>query len=141
MCRLFAAVVGPSVIALLSIFAAVDYLLPARLTDARVTKVIGEMILFPEQGVPRPASVNDDVASGTRVHMGTPARGELIFADQALIRLGADTTLSLRRGASVMELARGAMLLEVPRGPEDTKVNTGMAISAISGTAMLKYDS
>jgi hypothetical protein len=140
MSRLFAAVVGPGVIALVGVFASVDYLLSAQLPQARVTKVIGEMILLPEQGMPRPASVGDDVRSGTRVRMGTRARGELIFADQALARLGADTIFSLKGGPGVMELGRGVMLLAVPKGVEGTKINAGVATSAISGTVMLKYD-
>jgi hypothetical protein len=138
--RLFAAVVGPGVIALVGVFASVDYLLSAQLPQARVTKVIGEMILLPEQGMPRPASVDDDVRSGTRVRMGTRARGELIFADQALARLGADTIFSLKGGPGVMELGRGVMLLAVPKGVEGTKINAGVSTSAISGTVMLKYD-
>ena len=140
MSRLFAAVVGPGVMALLGVFASIDYLMPAQLPQARVTKVIGEMRLLPEQRMPSPASVNDDVRYGTQVRMGTRARGELIFADQALARLGADTIFSLKGGPRVMELGRGVMLLEVPKGVEDTKINAGMATLAISGTVMLKYD-
>jgi len=140
MSRLLAAVVGPGVIALVGVFASVDYLLPAQMPQARVTKVIGEMILLPEQGMPRSASVDDDVRSGTRVRMGTRARGELIFADQALARLGADTIFSLKGGPGVMELGRGVILLAVPKGVEGTKINAGVATSAISGTVMLKYD-
>jgi hypothetical protein len=140
MSRLLAAVVGPGVMALLGVFASIDYLLPAQLPQARVTKVIGEMILLPEQRMPRSALVNDDVRYGTQVHMGTRARGELIFADQALARLGADTIFSLKGGPRVMELGRGVMLLEVPKGVEDTKINAGVATLAISGTVMLKYD-
>jgi hypothetical protein len=140
MSRLLAAIVGPGVMALLGVFASIDYLLPAQLPQARVTKVIGKMILLPEQRMPRPASVNDDVRYGTQVRMGTRARGELIFADQALARLGADTIFSLKGGPRVMELGRGVMLLEVPKGVEDTKINAGVATLAISGTVMLKYD-
>jgi hypothetical protein len=40
-----------------------------------------------------------------------------------------------------MELGRGVMLLEVPKGVEATKINAGVAVSAISGTVMLKYES
>jgi len=126
---------------LLGVFASIDYLLPAQLTQARVTKVIGDIVLLPAQGKPRPASVNDDVQYGTRVRTGPRARAELILADQTIARLGANTIFNLNSGRDTMELGRGVMLLEVPKGVESTKINAGVAASAISGTVMLKYDS
>jgi hypothetical protein len=141
MSRLLNAVAGSGVIVLVGLFASTGHLFPAQLTQARVTSVIGDMRLLPEQGIPRPASVNDDVRHGTQVHMGTRARGELIFADQALARLGADTIFSLKDGADIMELGRGVMLLEVPKGVDGHKIKAGVAVSAISGTVMVKYDS
>jgi FecR protein len=141
MSRVLATVVGPGAIVLLGLFASVGYLLPAQLTQARVTKVIGDMRLLPEQGMPRAVSVNDDVRLGTRVRTGTGARGELIFADKTLTRLGADTILSLKGGPGEIELGQGVILLQVPKAVEAIKINAGVAVSAISGTAMLKYDS
>ena len=134
------AIFGSGAIVVVVLFASVGYLLPAQLTQARVTKVIGDMILLPEQGMPRAASINDDVQPGTRVRMGTRARGELIFTDQALARLGADTIFNLK-GADIIELGRGVMLLEVPKGVEAPNIKAGVAGSVISGTVMLKYDS
>lgn len=139
--RLLAIQFGCGAIVLVGLFASVSYLLPAELMQARVTNVIGDMMLLPERGMPRAASVNDEVRPGTGVRMGTRARGELIFTDQALARLGADTIFNLKGGPDIMELGRGVMLVEVPKGVEVTKINAGVAVSAISGTVMLKYES
>ncbi|MFN2509647.1 MAG: hypothetical protein ABR589_12850, partial [Chthoniobacterales bacterium] len=53
-----------------------------QLKEARVTHVIRDVKLLPEQAAPRDAVVNDDVHDGTAVRTGVESRTELTFTDQ-----------------------------------------------------------
>src|SRR4029077_12794741 len=55
--------------------------------QARVTQVINDVKLLPNQAAPRPAAVNDEVKHGTAVRTGADSRTELTFADLTITRL------------------------------------------------------
>src|SRR5438128_980578 len=88
----------------------------AQLKEARVTQVVNDVKLLPQQAAPRPAAVSDPVRYGTAVRTGTESRSELTFVDQTITRLGANTIFSFNEGTREMNLSEGALLFQVPKG-------------------------
>ena len=70
----------------------------AEFKDGRVTRVIKDVQLLPEQAASRPAAVNDEVRGGTAVRTGADSRSELTFSDLTIARLGSNTIFSLNEG-------------------------------------------
>src|SRR4051794_9038152 len=51
------------------------------LQQARVTQVVNDVKLLPNQAAPRPAAINDEVNHETGVRTGSESRTELTFKD------------------------------------------------------------
>ncbi len=112
----------------------------AQLKQARVSQVVRDVKLLPEQAAPRRAQVNDDVREKTAVRTGVESRAELTFTDRTLARLGANTIFSFNEGTRNLELGGGAMLLRVPKNAGGAQINTAAITAAITGTTiMLEY--
>ena len=112
----------------------------AKLKEARVSQVIKDVKLLPNQAAPRPAQVSDQVRDGTAVRTGVESRAELTFTDQTLARLGANTIFSFNDGTRNLDLGGGAMLLRVPKDAGGAQINTAAVTAAITGTTvMLEY--
>ena len=112
----------------------------AKLKQARVSQVIRDVKLLPNQAAPRPAQVRDEVRDGTAVRTGVKSRAELTFTDATLARLGANTIFSFNEGTRNLELGGGAMLLRVPKDAGGAQINTAAVTAAITGTTvMLEY--
>ncbi len=112
----------------------------AKLKEARVSQVVKDVKLLPNQAPPRPANVSDEVRDGTAVRTGTESRAELTFTDATLARLGANTVFSFNEGTRNLDLGGGAMLLRVPKNAGGAKISTAAITAAITGTTiMLEY--
>ena len=107
------------------------------LTEARVTRIIREVLLLPEQAAPHPAALQDAVRGGTAIRTGADSRTELTFPDQTLARLGANTVFSFSGGTRALDLGGGALLLHVPKGAGGAKISTAAVTAAITGTTVL----
>lgn len=107
------------------------------LTEARVTRIIREVQLLPEQAAPHPAALQDTVRGGTAIRTGVESRTELTFPDQTLARLGANTLFSFSGATRALDLGGGAMLLHVPKGAGGAKILTAAVTAAITGTTVL----
>ena len=101
--------------------------------QARVTQIINDVKLLPNQAMPRPAAVNDQVRQGTAVRTGVNSRTELTFSDLSITRLGASTVFSFRAGTRDLNLDSGAVLIQVPPGGLEARVTTAAVTAAISG--------
>ncbi len=106
----------------------------AQLKEARVTQIVSDVKLLPEQAAPRPAVVNDPVRAGTAVRTGTQSRSELTFNDLTITRLGANTIFSFDEGTRTMNLRDGAVLFQVPKGSGGATIKTAAVTAAITGT-------
>ncbi len=106
----------------------------AQLKEARVTQIVSDVKLLPQQAAPRPAAVNDPVREGTAVRTGTQSRSELTFTDQTITRLGANTIFSFDEGTRTMNLRDGAILFQVPKGSGGATIRTAAVTAAITGT-------
>ena len=100
---------------------------------ARVTEVIREVNLLTGQAAARPAVVNDAVNENNAVRTGNESRAELMFPDQTLTRLGANTVFSFGAATHTYNLGSGAILMTAPRETGTVKISSGVATCAVSG--------
>ncbi|MEO6870927.1 MAG: FecR domain-containing protein [Chthoniobacterales bacterium] len=107
------------------------------LKQARVSQVVKDVNLLPNQAAPHPAKVSDEVHDGTAVRTGTESRAELTFTDQTIARLGANTIFSFNEGTRNLDLGGGAMLLRVPKNSGGAQIRTAAVTAAITGTTVM----
>src|SRR2546430_58536 len=110
------------------------------LTSAEVTKIINRVrVIEPAKG-DRPAAVRDVNKDDLGLQTGAKSRSELLFQDNTLARIGAETFFSFKTGTREMALGRGSMLLQVPKGLGGAKIHTAAVTAAITGTTiMMEY--
>src|SRR6267142_2742233 len=110
------------------------------LTSAEVTKVINRVsVIDPAKGT-HSAALRDVIKDNLALQTGVRSRSELLFQDNTLTRIGAETFFSFKTGTRDMTLQRGTMLLQVPKGIGGAKIHTAAVTAAITGTTiMLEY--
>src|SRR5437868_11284116 len=110
------------------------------LTSAEVTKIINRVsVVDPAKGE-HPAMLRDVIKDDLGLQTGTKSRSELLFQDNTLTRIGAETFFSFKTGTRDMTLEKGSMLLQVPKGLGGAKIHTAAVTAAITGTTiMMEY--
>src|SRR5438132_10897524 len=110
------------------------------LTSAEVTKIINRVsVIEPAKG-DRPAVVRDVIKDDRGLQTAARSRSELLFQDNTLTRIGAETFFSFKTGTRDMTLERGSMLMQVPKGLGGAKIHTAAVTAAITGTTiMMEY--
>lgn len=110
------------------------------LEQAEVTKIINHVsVVDPHQGE-RAAALRDVIKDDLGLETGTKSRSELLFQDNTLTRLGAETFFSFKTGTRDMTLEKGSMLLQVPKGLGGATIHTAAVTAAITGTTiMMEY--
>jgi len=128
-----------AVVGLYSIFPA-HQTVAGPLTSAEVTKIINRVsVIDPAKGV-HPATLRDVIRDDLGLQTGAKSRSELLFQDNTLTRIGAETFFSFKAGTRDMTLERGSMLLQVPMGLGGAKIHTAAVTAAITGTTiMMEY--
>jgi hypothetical protein len=118
--------------------AALASLSPAAvLTEAQITKIVKDVrVVDPASGT-RPATLQQTIKGDLAVRTGAGSRAELLFTDETLTRLGADTFFSFTGGTRDMSLERGTMLLQVPKGNGGARIRTAAVTASITGTTIL----
>jgi hypothetical protein len=110
------------------------------LTSAEVTKIINRVSVIEPAKNDRPAVLRDVIKDDRGLQTGTRSRSELLFQDNTLTRVGAETFFSFKTGTRDMTLERGSMLLQVPKGLGGAKIHTAAVTAAITGTTiMMEY--
>ena len=110
------------------------------LTSAEVTKIINRVsVVDPEKGG-HPAAIREVIKDDLGLQTGVQSRSELLFQDDTLTRIGAETFFSFKTGTRDMTLEKGSMLLQVPKGLGGAKIHTAAVTAAITGTTiMMEY--
>src|ERR1043166_4489138 len=132
----------PSAFAIVSIFLilSTNSATAGPLTEAEVTKIINHVSLVDPRNGERPAVVRDVVKDDLGLETGVKSRSELLFQDNTLTRLGAETFFSFKTGTRDLTLEKGSMLLQVPKGLGGAKIHTAAVTAAITGTTiMMEY--
>ena len=110
------------------------------LTSAEVTKIINRVAVIDPARGDHPAAIRDVIKDDLGLQTGEKSRSELLFQDNTLTRLGAETFFSFKTGTRDMTLEKGSMLLQVPKGLGGAKVHTAAVTAAITGTTiMMEY--
>jgi hypothetical protein len=110
------------------------------LTSAEVTKIINRVnVVEPAKG-DRPAALRDVIKDDLGLQTAARSRSELLFQDNTLTRIGAETFFSFKTGTRDLTLEKGSMLLQVPKGLGGAKIHTAAVTAAITGTTiMMEY--
>src|SRR5438477_7804112 len=110
------------------------------LSSAEVTKIINRVnVIDPAKGG-HPAVLRDVIKDDLGLQTGAKSRSELLFQDNTLTRIGAETFFSFKTGTRDMTLEKGSMLLQVPKGLGGAKIHTAAVTAAITGTTiMMEY--
>src|SRR2546430_5321514 len=110
------------------------------LTSAEVTKIINRVsVVDPAKGG-HPAMLRDVIKDDLGLQTAAKSRSELLFQDNTLTRIGAETFFSFKTGTRDMTLEKGSMLLQVPKGLGGAKIHTAAVTAAITGTTiMMEY--
>src|SRR5438445_948448 len=110
------------------------------LTSAEVTKIINRVsVIDPAKGG-HPAVMREVIKDDLGLRTGARSRSELLFQDNTLTRIGAETFFSFKTGTRDMTLEKGSMLLQVPKGLGGAKIHTAAVTAAITGTTiMMEY--
>src|ERR1051325_2078728 len=107
------------------------------LTSAQVTKIINRVsVIDPEKGS-HPAIIRETIKDDLGLQTGEKSRSELLFQDNTLTRIGAETYFSFKTGTRDLTLERGSMLLQVPKGLGGAKIHTAAVTAAITGTTIM----
>src|SRR5437762_1889105 len=110
------------------------------LTTAEVTKIINRVVFIEPANGERPAALRDVIKDDRGLQTGVRSRSELLFQDDTLTRLGAETFFSFKTGTRDLTLEKGSMLLQVPKGLGGAKIHTAAVTAAITGTTiMMEY--
>src|SRR5436305_1678881 len=118
----------------------VEQSIASPLTSAEVTKIINRVsVIEPAKG-DRPAVQRDVIKDNLALQTGARSRSELLFQDNTLTRIGAETFFSFKTGTRDMTLEKGSMLLQVPKGLGGAQIHTAAVTAAITGTTiMMEY--
>src|SRR5437899_9440158 len=110
------------------------------LTSAEVTKIINRVsVVDPAKGG-HPAMLRDVIKDDLGLQTAAKSRSELLFQDNTLTRIGAETFFSFKTGTRDMTLEKGSMLLQVPKGLGGAQIHTAAVTAAITGTTiMIEY--
>src|SRR2546423_7149179 len=104
------------------------------LTSAEVTKIINRVSLIDPAKGTHPALLRDVIKDNLGLQTGAKSRSELLFQDNTLTRVGAETFFSFKTGTRDMTLEKGSMLLQVPKGLGGATIHTAAVTAAITGT-------
>jgi hypothetical protein len=107
------------------------------LQSEEVTRVYNKVDLLASESESAPAKVGDSVSGKTAVQTGTQSRAELVFNDQTIARLGANSLFSFDKGTRDLNLNEGVILLEVPKNAGGATVNTAAVTAAVTGTTIM----
>src|SRR5256714_2748153 len=107
---------------------------------AEVTKVNNRVSVIGLEKGAHPAVLRDVIKDNLALQTGARSRSELLFQDNPLARIGAETFFSFKTGTRDLTLEKGSMLLQVPKGLGGATIHTAAVTAAITGTTiMMEY--
>ncbi len=107
------------------------------LQQATVNKLVNDVKVVDFAKGAHSAALGEVVAYNQAVRTGVESRAELLFQDETLTRLGAETFFTFKAGTREMSLDRGTMLLQVPKGHGGAQIRAGSVKASITGTTIL----
>ncbi len=108
----------------------------ATLESAKVTVTVNKVLIAPPEQPPKPASVGDVLSGKASLETGESSRAELVFNDQTIARIGANSIFSFFRGTRELELNQGVIFMQVPKNAGGATIQTAAVTAAITGTTI-----
>jgi FecR protein len=109
-------------------------------SEARVARASNDVQLLRPMRVPQRASGSDIVHQETVVRTGKDSHGELVFSDETVVRLAANTAFDFKNGTRSLNLAEGAALVQAPKSASGATIHAASFAAAITGTTtMIEY--
>ena len=106
--------------------------------QAEVHRIVNDVrVVNPQKGSAQAAKLRDVIKDDLAVRTGAQSRAELVFQDNTLTRLGAESLFSFTSGTRDMSLDQGTMLLQVPKGLGGARIRTAAVTAAITGTTIM----
>lgn len=107
------------------------------LKEAKINQIVNDVkVVEPRTGA-RPAALRELIKNELGVATGVQSRAELLFQDNTLTRLGAETFFSFQPGTRNVNLQRGSMLLQVPKNLGGAHIRAASVSASITGTTIL----
>jgi len=91
----------------------------------------------PAKAPTRPAEVGDLIKGGRLISTGKASRAELLFNDNTITRLGANSIFTFRTGSRNVHLSSGFILLHTPKGNGGATITTPTATATVLGTTIM----
>jgi hypothetical protein len=123
--------------AAISLLALASPLFASPLSEAQITYIVKDVRTVDPQKAPRPAKLKEMLHSQQSVRTGIASRTELLFTDNTLTRIGANSHFSFTEGTRNMELNNGTILLQVPKGAGGAEIRTAAVTAAVTGTTIM----
>jgi FecR protein len=115
----------------------ISHALAGPLQEAKINQIVNDVkVVEPRLGA-RPASLQDLIKNDLGVATGVQSRAELLFQDETLTRLGAETFFTFQPGTRNLNLDRGSMLLQVPKGRGGARIRAASVTASITGTTIM----
>jgi hypothetical protein len=109
----------------------------APVNGARITYMSKEVRLRTAPHGLEPAALGDILSAGVTIDNGAKARSELTFGNRNVVRLGANTILSLKESGA-LELGEGAVFFQVPKS-SSTEITIGaISVASKGATGLLE---
>lgn len=110
------------------------------LKGATLSRIVNEVQVSGAHASSHRAAERDVLDADARIHAGAQSRAEVVFADQTLVRLGAETSLSLQPSQREISLESGTLLVQVPAFRGGARIRTGpLAMSCGGATILLEH--
>lgn len=108
------------------------------LLEATVQQVVNQVrVMDLEVGASHPASDQERITPKNGVRTGIRSRAELLFQDQTIARLGAETFFTFKRSSREIRLDAGTLLLQVPKDQGGARIRSGSVTASVTGTTIL----
>jgi hypothetical protein len=108
----------------------------ATLESAKVTLAVNQVLIAPPDQSPKPAAEGDVLTGKASLETGKGSRAELVFNDQTIARVGANSVFSFFRGTRELELNQGVIFMQVPKNAGGATIQTAAVTAAITGTTI-----
>ena len=113
-----------------------SHALAGPLKEAKINQIVNDVkVVEPRTGARR-AALQELIKDDLGVATGAQSRAELIFQDNTLTRLGAETFFSFQPGTRNVNLQRGSMLLHVPKNLGGAHIRAASVSASITGTTI-----
>jgi hypothetical protein len=108
--------------------------------DARVTRRARDVRQIDASGKESRVLLYATIAPGSTIRTGKDSSAEVDLGEELVVRLGANTSLSIDSKPGTLELKNGAVLVQASKRAHGAKVSAGNTTAAIGGaTAMFEH--